>query len=338
MTDMDTPQQPDLKTLIQRLEKRHKNRQVNRAIIAGSVLLGLMAVTSPLYLGNKTGPVAVAPVIATPAPAPDAYQDVRLAGKAAIVYDLTNGEVIYQRNSKTQLPLASLTKLLTMYAAADTLGTNATVTVSETALAEEGESGLQVGETFTLVDAAKLALVASSNDMAEAIAETAATSRSTDNKSLLASAVSALGLPQTYALNGTGLDESTTVSGGYGSAYDVAKLAGALLEKAPQVARATTEPSITVRSTAGVVHTLPNTNQDVIHIPNLLLSKTGFTDLAGGNLAIVYDAGMGHPVAIVVLGSTREGRFTDVEKLLSLTLDHFAGIAPHAAAAALAAP
>jgi D-alanyl-D-alanine carboxypeptidase len=127
-------------------------------------------------------------------------------------------------------------------------------------------------------------------------------------------------------LNGTGLDESTSVSGGYGSATDVAKLAGALLRTAPEIARASTETSMTIQSSTGALHTLPNTNPNVVRVPNILLSKTGFTDLAGGNLVVVYDAGIGHPVAIVVMGSTRDGRFVDVETLLSRTYNHFAGI------------
>ena len=173
-----------------------------------------------------------------------------------------------------------------------------------------------------------MALVASSNDAAEAIAEAAAQKNAVSGRSLLASAAAAIGLPQTYAVNGTGLDVSTTLSGGYGSAYDVAQLAGALLSVAPELALATTLPEVSVRSNTGAVHTLPNTNQDVVHVPNMLLSKTGFTDLAGGNLAIVFDSGIGHPVAIVVLGSSHEGRFNDVNELLTRTRNHFANLAP----------
>lgn len=318
---------PDLKLLIDKLDKRNKQRQATRVIMAGSLVLGalvlgapfFMPASTPVTLTQKTEPVA-------PVPQPDAYASVSLYGKAAIVYDLTTKEVIYEKHAKTQLPLASLTKLITAYAAASTLSPDASVIVTSTALNEEGESGLHEGEVFTLTNAMKLALVASSNDMAEAVAEAAAAHEATTGKRLLASAIEAIGLPQTYALNGTGLDVNTTLSGGYGSAYDVAQLAGALLEKAPAIAAATTRSSVTVSSNTGVVHTLPNTNQDVVRVPNLLLSKTGFTDLAGGNLAIVYDAGIGHPVAIVVLGSTREGRFADVSKLLSLTGKHFAGL------------
>jgi len=319
---------PDLKVLIQKLDKRHKQRQATRVILAGSAVLGTFILGAP-FLMPKNAPVATTSAPTTTevaAPAPDAYASVSLYGRAAIVYDLTTKEVIYEKHAKTQLPLASLTKLITAYAAASVLTSDASVTVTSSALNEEGESGLQEGEVFTFEDAAKLALVASSNDITEAIAETAATHESTTGKRLLASAVEAIGLPQTYALNGTGLDVNTTLSGGYGSAYDVAQLAGALLEKAPNIAAATTRSSVTVYSKNGAVHTLPNTNQDVVQVPNLLLSKTGFTDLAGGNLAIVYDAGIGHPVAIVVLGSTREGRFADVAKLLSLTGKHFAGM------------
>ena len=331
-----TDQTPDLKELIRRLEKRHQKKQAATALIAGTAALALILVVTPFMMPEKRLPVVEAPAPFVPVEGPDAYAAIALEGKAAIVYDLTTNEVLYAKNSKSQLPLASLTKLLTVYAAADTLSAKSTVTITDSAILSDGESGFTAGETFAFNDLARLALVSSSNDATAAIAEKAAIAKSMTGANLLAGAASAAGLAQTYAINGTGLDESASVSGGYGSAYDVATLAGALLEKAPDIARATIEPSITIRSNEGAVHTLPNTNPNVVHIPNLLLSKTGFTDLAGGNLAVVYDAAIGHPVAIVVLGSSREGRFRDVEKLLSLTFDHFAGIDPQAAAAASA--
>jgi D-alanyl-D-alanine carboxypeptidase len=83
-----------------------------------------------------------------------------------------------------------------------------------------------------------------------------------------------------------------------------------------------------VTSSDGVVHTFANTDLDVTHIPDPLLSKTGYTDLAGGNLVVVYDAGINHPIAVVVLGSTENGRFTDVQQLVNATLAHFGGVKP----------
>ncbi|MEX0909775.1 MAG: hypothetical protein WDZ75_00595, partial [Candidatus Paceibacterota bacterium] len=66
-----------------------------------------------------------------------------------------------------------------------------------------------------------------------------------------------------------------------------------------------------------------NTNQLTRSIPGLLASKTGYTLQAGGNLAVVVDIGFMRPVVIVVLGSTREGRFADVEKLYEITREYF---------------
>lgn len=321
-----TTQNPDLKALLRRLEKRNQKKQAATALIAGSLVLGLMVLVTPLFLKEKTSPLVAVPSVPPASVAKDAYARVHLEGKAAIVYDLSTNTVLFEKSGRSQLPLASLTKLLTIYAAADALAKNTTVTISDTALLSEGESGFTAGEQFAFEDLARLALVSSSNDATAAIAETAAAKHAVSGKNLLAGAVAAVGLAQTYALNGTGLDESTSVSGGYGSAYDVARLAGALLTKAPDIAAATISSNITIRSNEGVAHTLPNTNPDVVHVPNLLLSKTGFTDLAGGNLAIVYDAGIGHPVAIVVLGSSREGRFSDVNSLLEQTSEYFADV------------
>jgi len=75
----------------------------------------------------------------------------------------------------------------------------------------------------------------------------------------------------------------------------------------------------------GVEHTANNTNKALGEIPGLIAGKTGFTDLADGNLAIMFDAGVGHPVAVVVLHSSKDGRFEDVKRLVQFSLDHLKG-------------
>ncbi len=50
-----------------------------------------------------------------------------------------------------------------------------------------------------------------------------------------------------------------------------------------------------------------------------MASKTGFSDLAGGNLAVVYDAGINHPIVAVILGSTYTDRFIDMVELIKAT-------------------
>lgn len=317
---------PDLKTLVNEIEnrrKRRESRQMALAFLGGVALLGGGAVAM-MHLTNKEATVASEPTVV---PQPSAFDDIKLSAKAAIVYDLTTGEVLYEKNAEAQLPLASLTKLLTLYAAAESLSEDSPVVISSRALATEGESGFVEGDTFSFEDAAKLAVVASSNDAAAAIAEAATEkSHAANGTALLASAASAIGLTQTYALNGTGLDENGEISGGYGSAHDIAMLAGALLKRVPAIMRSTIQPTVTATSYNGSSYTLKNTNPGTDHIPGLMLSKTGYTDLAGGNLAIVFDAGIGHPVAVVVLGSTRDERFVDVNRLVRATASEFAGL------------
>ena len=72
-----------------------------------------------------------------------------------------------------------------------------------------------------------------------------------------------------------------------------------------------------VYNTNGDYHTTENTNEIVSKIPNLIGSKTGYTDLAGGNLTIAFDLGHNRPIIVTVLGSTRAERFTDVLTLVA---------------------
>ena len=100
-----------------------------------------------------------------------------------------------------------------------------------------------------------------------------------------------------------------------GLTLDMAKLLGVARKQIPEILDATTKKRQTVTASGGKISGIPNTNQAIETLPGAEASKTGFTDLAGGNLGVIVDISIGHPVAIVVLGSTREGRFRDVALL-----------------------
>ena len=116
-------------------------------------------------------------------------------------------------------------------------------------------------------------------------------------------------------MNETGLDEEVGISGAYGSAKDVATLFEYIIHVEPNLFSATTMESARI-SSFDASHAATNTNVIAARIPGLIASKTGFTDLAGGNLAIAFEAGPLHPVIVIVFGSTEEGRFADVETLV----------------------
>lgn len=308
-------------------EELQKLAQQTRSMREAGVTLLIASAILAVFLLVPLGTREPVPALATisTSVAPNAFIDVPIEAKAAIVYDLATGETLYAKNADAQLPLASLTKLLTVYAALAELSPETPITIPESVVLVESPRAFNVGQTFPLADLARLTLTASLNDGAVAIANAARGTRL--ESEMLASAAAALGLSQTYAVNGSGLDVTAAISGAYGSARDLARLAGALVERSPQIAFATTQSVAEAVSAGGTHFRVKNTDPIAGTIPHLLLSKTGYTDLAGGNLALVFDAGLDHPIAVVVLGSSLKARFTDGTKLVAAALAHFAGVA-----------
>lgn len=299
-------------------------REIGIALVIASGILALLLFV-PLSRSSLPNGSLITVATSTPLGAFDSMPS--LEAKAAIVYDLATGETLYARNAEAQLPLASLTKLLTVYAAFTELSPQTPVTIPSSIAQLSEPHILSPGQIFALEDLARITLTASLNDGAVAIAEATAQQEHQDQIAMLASAASGLGLAQTYAVNGSGLDVSAELSGGYGSARDLARLAGALVAKAPSIALATTENFAEATTEGGTHFNVKNTDPMVATIPRLLLSKTGLTDLAGGNLVLVFDAGISHPVAVVVLGSSVKSRFTDGMALVAASLAHFSGVA-----------
>ena len=87
----------------------------------------------------------------------------------------------------------------------------------------------------------------------------------------------------------------------------------------PSVFAGTTKDGILLTSVRGDTTNAINTNDALGSISGLIMGKTGLADLAGGNLAIVFDVGPAHPFVAVVLGSTQDGRFEDMKKIVSAT-------------------
>src|SRR3989338_882930 len=265
--------------------------------------------------------------IASAAVAQDAFSGLSLAGKAAIVIDLQNDNVLYALNQDVQLPLASLSKVPLALAVRDVLSADAIITIPRDTAPNGSRERLAKGDRWRVQDIIDFTLVSSSNEGAEILAGAADDSiRSKYPDAPEHSATiwrmnafaEQLGLNRTYFLNASGLDISPTLSGAYVSARDIAILfAYAATEHLPVFGR-TADDGLLLTPVNGLNSTqVFNTNEAQGQIPGLIMGKTGITDLAGGNLAVVFDAGLSRPFVAVVLGSTREGRFSDIRQLVS---------------------
>lgn len=246
-----------------------------------------------------------------------------IGAEAAYVWDAATQKALYNKNASAQLPLASLTKLMTALVSREVLTDSAQVSMTLEAIQQDGESGFLDGDMFKEGELSDFALISSSNDAAFALAA-AAGGALTGTESPSERFVKAMnlraeeiGLLGTHFTNPTGLDASMEESGAYGTARDMTFLMEYLIKKRPEVIESSrnVRTSLTDSSASNVI-SADNTNEIISKIPGLLGSKTGYTELAGGNLVIVFDAGLNHPIIVSVLGSSRNGRFEDVLKLV----------------------
>ncbi len=242
--------------------------------------------------------------------------------KAVYVYDATKDKVFYERNADEILPLASLSKLATAITALDNIGAESKINISAKSLEKSGDNGLNLAEIWRLDKLVSFMLVVSSNDAAFAIKEKYEESGK-DFMQDINNKAKEIGLLHSSFYNPAGLD-SLGQPGAVGTAKDVSALLIYFLKHIPEIAEQTTLPEGTFNDIDGRAHTVSNTNDLSTKIDSLLISKTGFTSLAGGNLAIAYRMPIyGDTIVIVVLGSTREGRFVDIEHYMEGVDNYF---------------
>jgi serine-type D-Ala-D-Ala carboxypeptidase (penicillin-binding protein 5/6) len=259
----------------------------------------------------------------------DTFSDIQIEGRSAFVFDLSSGQILFEKNPEAQLPLASLTKIMSALVANEQSPDNISIRTSDTLLEERGGGEIRSGEWWRLRDLIKYSLVSSANDGTQAIASALGSLNSGTEKTpeeqfvdKMNAKARSIGLQQTYFLNSHGLDVSETYAGSYGSAKDAAVLISYAYKNIPEIMDVTSYEKYSIQSLSGIHHNVDNTNAIIGDLPGLSASKTGFTDLAGGNLAIVFEAGPARPFVIVVLGSSKEGRFEDVKKIYKASLDY----------------
>jgi D-alanyl-D-alanine carboxypeptidase len=246
----------------------------------------------------------------------EVFKDVAIRGKAFVVYDIIDKRVIAEKNSTEQLPLASLTKVMTSVTARLHHDGEEVVRIEPKSIDGAYDLGLKKGQVWKLNELLKYTLVFSSNDGAQVIADTFGGRHAFVEQ--MNKDAEDLGLLLAFT-QPAGLDEGRKY-GGFGSALEMAKLLGIARTYFPELYDATTKTRVSVTTSSGRLTGLPNTNQDIKNYFGAEISKTGYTDDAGGNLGVIVDITLGHPVAIVVLGSTREERFQDVKKLYTLLI------------------
>ena len=135
--------------------------------------------------------------------------------RAAILIEADSGEVLYELMPDEQVPIASVTKIMTMLLIMEavdngTLTLDDIVTVSENAMSYGGSTMfLEAGEKLSVNDMLKGIAVASANDGCVAMAEHLAGSESAF-VDMMNKKAQELGMKNTHFVNTNGLDAETT--------------------------------------------------------------------------------------------------------------------------------
>ena len=232
----------------------------------------------------------------------------------------SNGEVLASHDAQVELPIASITKLMTVLVALDHLKPDDVVTVTGSA-AQVGESRIPLvaGQRITVRDLLKGALIQSANNAADALAAAASGGDVPRFVSWMNARARAIGLHHTHFVRPDGLDAPGHVS----SARDVAVLAQVAMHS-PIVRSIVRERTDTIEGGRFVVHTW---NDLLGVVPGLIGVKTGHTNDAGW-CQVAAVRRQGYTIYAVILGSpTRAQRNDDLQRLLAWSVSQYRTLA-----------
>lgn len=224
---------------------------------------------------------------------------LKLRSASVLVSDLS-GHQVYGKDSEEPMPIASITKLMTAMVILDAglpLDQRITITKQDRDLIQLTGSRLKYGASLTRRQLVKLALMASENRAARALARTYPGGRQAFVRAMNEKA-KALGMGRSRFIDAAGLDP-----GNVASARDLLKMVLAAREY-PLIQEATTSRSMSVRpyKKLGPLR-FGNTNRLLKSEHwDIDLSKTGYINEAGR--CLVMQANIeGHPLVIVLLNS-----------------------------------
>lgn len=246
---------------------------------------------------------------------------------SVILTESATGQVLYSQNPDEKLPIASVTKIMTLLIAAEEMQAGRltmedTVVASYNAFATGGSViWLNEGEKMSVYDILRSIVISSANDACVALAEhISATEEAFVNR--MNKRAQELDMTNTHFVNCTGLDAENH----YSTAADVAKMAAALRQYDYYdeflLTRLTYVREGTDRATQ-----LLNTNK-LLSYDGITGLKTGTTDNAGYCFTATAKRGNMELVAVVLGAKTDEARFDIAEQLLDYGFNGFELFSP----------
>ena len=247
--------------------------------------------------------------------------DLGLNAKSAILMEESTGNILYESNPDERLPIASVTKVMTMLLIMEAVDSGKIslddmVNVIENAMSDGGSiMFLETGEQLTVNDMLKGIAVASANDGCVAMAEHLAGSESAF-VDMMNEKAKELGMENTHFMNTNGLDEDDH----YSSARDVAIMSRELM-KHETIFNYT---SIWMDTLRGGKFQLANTNKLIRFYDGANGLKTGSTSKALCCLSAAAKRNDMQLIAVVLGAPTSAERFASAKSLLDYGFANYA--------------
>jgi len=249
-----------------------------------------------------------------PAALTAARPDLTLNCRAVCLIDQDTGTVLYEKNADQQMPIASITKVMTLLLTFEAihdgrLTLDTLVPVSEHAYHMGGSQiWLEPGEQFTLDEMIKAICVSSANDAAVAVAELVGGSEQ-GFVQMMNDRAAELGMTNTTFHNACGLDTEGHLS----TARDVAIMSRQILTTCPEVLHYTGIWTDTLR---GGATQLVNTNKLLRRYNGITGLKTGTTGGAGVCISASATRDGLNLIAVVLGAPSSKDRFEAATTLL----------------------
>lgn len=252
--------------------------------------------------------------------------DIEINAKAGILLEASTGQIIFEKNIDEKLPIASVTKVMTLLLTFQALESGAIalddeVIISKNA-ADMGGSQvfLETGEIQTVESLIKAIAIASGNDASVAIGEYIAGSEELFVKKMNDKARE-LGMNDTNFLDVCGL----TDEGHYSTARDIGVMSKELIKYEDVIEYVTTWSDEIIHKTSrgNEVTELWNTNKMIRSFKGIKGLKTGYTKAAGFCITTVATRDDLTLISVILGGESSAERFYEAGKLLEIGFTNY---------------
>lgn len=245
-----------------------------------------------------------------------------VSARSVLVVDVATNTILFAKNAQDQLPMASLTKIMTAIVALEHPKNPDIYGVRSAALVGEDSMGLSSGEALTLSDLLYGLVLHSGNDAAEVLADNFPTGREGFIEAMNEK-VFTLGLSNTHFTNPTGLQGDGNQ---YATAADLAVMTKYALFHFPLFRTvAKTFDYVIPATNTHKAYYLENETNLLTSYPGVEGVKTGYTPEAGLCLVTYLEYG-GQKIIGVILGS--DDRRDDMKELLDYSLKKVGVVPP----------